>query len=246
MPNATLAPPADDVDRAFEAALAHDAHVSPPAIPGPPRRPPEPDPAAPHGRDTDGNPLAPYGHKADGTPRIKPAGPGRGRGADAPRLTDKPPAAAAAGKPPAAAAEAPDFTGDLTALGMSVWMGASCLRGGKLLILPVPDTRPYAYVLKQNIPQLAAAWNAAAQQNSAVRGYVQRFTGDGSKAWILGVAITGAAFLGGCMELGRKENAGGRKAAAAANDAELQLFMAEAMAGLGLEGPADDAAPEAA
>lgn len=231
-----------DVDTAFIAALEKDAGAvaehGTPAAP-PPRKSDNPD--APHGLGPDGTPLAPYGHKADGRPRIKPGGPGRARTRsedDRARVAAVRPAGPASSGRAAsggqAAADGPDYTGPLTDLGTSLWLAGSMLRGGRLLILPVPDVRPYAAVFRQQMPGLIGAWNVAARQNATVRGYVERVTGDGAWSWKVGVAVASAGFAAACIEMG-KAGPDIKAAAAAANDAELERFMTEQLAELGLE-----------
>lgn len=227
---AAAAPPAaGDVDSAFDAALNKDAAISPPAYDAPPRQAVSADPDAPHGRDEDGKPLAPHGIGANGRPRIKPAGPGRGKKKDAaPRVTDKPAAAVATtGQAPGR-----DYSEDLAGLGLSVWVGASALKGGKLPVLkvPVPDLRPFAYVWHDQLGAGVAAWNNAAQHNATVRGWVEKLAGEGSWQWVIGVGIWSANLLAGFQELAAKDNAGLRASAAAANDANLQKFLAEQLA----------------
>lgn len=217
----------DTVTGAFEAALAKDAGTAPPPeIPAPPRKP-ERDPAAPHGRAEDGSPIAPYGVKSDGTPRLKPAGPGRPKEADKPRVAAVAPSA---GKPD----DKPDYTGDLMGLGMSAWLGASSIRGGRLGPVKLPDTRPYAAVLHSQLPQMAAAWNAAAQQNATVRGYVEKLSGEGSWSWVVGVAVTSVGLVAGCVELA-KAPPEIRARVAADNDAQLQEFVQAQMKAAGLQ-----------
>jgi hypothetical protein len=220
----------DDIGAAFEAALATDAGTSPPPeIPAPPRKP-ERDPAAPHGRTEDGSALAPYGLKSDGTPRLKPAGPGRPKGDDKPRVTT---ATSRSDTVAAKAGGGADYTQDLMGLGTSVWLGASSIRGGKLGPVKVPDLRPYAAAWHAQLPVMAAAWNTAAQQNETVRGYVEKFTGDGSMTWVIGVAVASAGFVAGCIELA-KAPAEVRGRAAAANDARMQEYVGRMVEEMGL------------
>lgn len=220
------------VDDALSAALDADAAVSPPAYDAPPRQAAAADPEAPHGRDGDGTPLAPHGIGKNGRPRIKPAGPGRGKTKDAqPRVTDKPPATAVVA-PGGTQASGRDYSEDLAGLGLSVWVGASALKGGRLPLIkvPVPDLRPFAYVWHAELGRGVAAWNNAAQHNAAVRGWVEKLAGEGSWQWVIGVGIWSANLLAGFQELAAKENAGLRAQAAAANDANLQAFLAEQLA----------------
>lgn len=216
----------DAVGAAFEAGLHADADKAPPAdIPAPPRKP-ERDPDAPHGRADDGTPIAPFGIGQNGKPRVKPAGPGRP--AEKPRVVASAPAAA--GKPGGAAK---DYTEDLMGLGTAVWIGASSMRGGKLGPVRLPDTRPYAAVWKQQLPSLATAWNVAAQQDPTVRKYVEQFTGEGSKTWVIGVGIAMVGLVSSCMEMA-KAPAEVKAAAAEANDQNMQNYIRAQVAEMGL------------
>lgn len=236
------APELGDIDTRFAESLAADAgrvETGPPAA-APPRKSDNPD--APHGFEADGTtPKAPYGFKPDGRPRIKPGGPGR----RAPRSADDtarvspihpgtPAGSGPAGGGGQAAADGPDFSEQLTDLGTTVWLGASVLRGGRLFVFPVPDARPYAAVWIQQLPGMVGAWNVAARQNSTVRGYVERLSGEGAWSWKVGVAVTMVGFAAACMEMA-KVAPEVRAAAAAANDAELDRFMTAQIAELGLQ-----------
>ncbi|HEX4788774.1 MAG TPA: hypothetical protein VH372_09960 [Actinospica sp.] len=215
-----------DVNAAFEAALSADAGLGAPAdIPAPPRQ--ERDPDAPHGRAEDGSALAPYGVKADGTPRLREPGPGRPK-ADAPRVMSSVPAAKAAG----AKVTAADYTEDLLGLGTAVWLGISSMKGGALGPIRLPDCRPYAAVWKQTLPQMAAVWNTAAQQNDQVRSAVEKFTGEGTMTWVVGVAVVSAGFVSSCVELA-KSPPEVKAQATAANDAALQEYVSRQVEAMG-------------
>jgi hypothetical protein len=215
-----------DVNDAFEAALAADAGRSAPAdVPAPPRQ--ERDPEAPHGRAEDGSPLAPHGLKADGTPRLREPGPGRPKAEDKPRV-----AASAAPGPTAGKGGGADYTDDLLGLGTAVWLGLSSMKGGALGPVRLPDVRPYAAVWKQTLPQMAAVWNTAAQQNDTIRNAVQKFTGEGSMTWVVGVAVVSAGFVSSCVELA-KAPAEVRANATAANDAALQDYVSRQVEAMG-------------
>lgn len=227
-----------DVDSAFAAALAADSGAAVdhgPPVAAPPKKSDNPD--APHGLGPDGAPLAPYGHKADGRPRIKPGGPGRARAPDdrarvAPmRPASSPSSSSSSGN---SSADGPDFTEQLEDLGTTVWLAGSMLRGGRLIIVPVPDVRPYAAVFKQQLPGLVGAWNVAARQSTAVRGYVERVSGEGAWSWKVGVAVTCVGLVAACAEMA-KAPPEVKAAAAAANDDELARFMTAQVAELGLE-----------
>lgn len=219
---------ADDVDAAFRSALEADAGLPQAEIPAPPRKSAIVDPDAPHGRDSDGTPHTPYGVGQNGKPRIKPAGPGRGKTKDEqPRVTAAARPAAKGGKPVDT-----DYSGDLAGLGMSIWMGGAAL----------PVTRPYAHVFKQSLPGMVNAWNAAAQQNATVRGYVEKLSGEGSYAWVIGVALSTAPLVAGCLELAKTGKTAEEKAErkqlraqyAEACEVELREFMSAQMASMGI------------
>jgi hypothetical protein len=229
---------APDVDEAFTRALEQDAAAAP-AYPAPPRIAVSADPDAPHGRAEDGTPLAPHGrNKKTGRPNLKPAGPGRGRhAADQPRTTEAPREGTVI-KPGAG----PDYREDLTGLAMTIWLAGSAMHGGKLWILPVPDTRPYAAVWYDQMPAMVTAWDQAARKNARVRGYVEKLSGEGSWAWVFGVTVTSMSFITGCAELARKDTpetkgarAEARARAAQLNDLKLGEFMEAQIAAMGLE-----------
>lgn len=227
--HAAAAPPADDVDAAFRAALEQEAHTAPPEIPSPPRQTPSADPEAPHGRDEHGEPLAPYGYnKKTGLPNRVPGGPGRGR-RDRPRTAPAPKAAAAA-KPQAGEgkAAAAAYARDLEGLAATVWIGASAIQGGRLPLLGIklPDLQPFAYVWHQESPKMAAAWGQAAASNATVRGWVDKLAGDDSWQWLIAVGLTSANFLAACTELAKPERADLRAQLAAANGEALAAFLA--------------------
>lgn len=227
----------DQAAAAFTAALQTDAG-RPPADPGqlaapPPRQ--DRDLEAPHGRAEDGTPLAPFGVKGDGSPRLKPGRPSSKDPAERPRVINAAASPASSGSAASSSSAAPakttaaeDYTEDLIGFGMSVWLGASCIRGGKLGPIRLPDVRPYALVLHEEIPRQAAVWNVAAQQNATVREYVKKLSADGSLTWMLGVGIAAAGLVGACVELGRAEQEV-RDRAAAINDAKVKEYVAQSV-----------------
>lgn len=222
-----------EIDETFSSALKTDAGLADPEMPSPPRKFPG-DPEAPHGRDEAGAPLAPYGIGKNGRPRIKPAGPGRARtGDEKPRVDDKPDSPGAGKDRDKDTGGGADYAADLNELGMAIWLGASAMRGGKLWFLRFPDTRPYAAVWKQQLPASVAAWNVAAKQNAAVRGYVKKFSGDGSWSWVIGVSVSSISLLAACIEVA-KAPAYVRETLADSNDQEMEQFMTAQLAEMGL------------
>jgi hypothetical protein len=237
----------DEIGAVFTAALAQDAGIpaagEAPDVPAPPRRA-ERDPDAPHGRDAGGKPLAPHGLKADGTPRVKPAGPGRPKDDDKPRVAAVT-QTADTGKVSGGGA-GPDYSGALMAFGTSVWFAGSGVRGwqfGKRKardgsvrpLVSVPDLRPYAAVFHDQLPVQVAAWNEAAKQNPTVRGWVEKLAGgEGSVSWVLGVAVASAGLVGACAELAKAPQEV-RDQAAAYNDACAREHVADLVKAMGLE-----------
>lgn len=229
----------DDIGGAFNAALERDAGKAPaeaPEVPAPPRR----DPAAPHGRAEDGSPIAPYGLKADGTPRLKPAGPGRPKGDEKPRVETSSPASGEkqAGK---------DYVPGLVGMGENLWLLLSLNQGVSLgkrkgkdgtvkPVLSLPDTRPYAAVFREQLPMMAKTWSEAANQNATVRRYVSKFAGGEGEgvSWVLGVALSSAMFAMGCGQLARQENAELRSQLAAKNDGQVKEYFQSMLEKLGM------------
>lgn len=205
----------DDIAGAFSAALAQDAGVTPPAtddaVPAPPRKP---DPADASARPAP-KPRPAKAAKADAKPRTAPAE------ETAPLPTGK-------------------YAEGLTSLGEQVWLVASLNQGVKLGPVSLPDTRPYAALLRQHLPALATTWAEGAKQNASVRKVVGKFAGDGGGSWMIGVAFSSAMFAMGCATLARADNAELRAQLAEQNDTAVQQYlqqMAESL-GLGSEGQA--------
>jgi hypothetical protein len=199
----------DDIASTFKAALAQDAGIPAPAAeataPAPPRKP---DPA-----------------EATARPGPKPR-PAKAAKADAKART----ASSAAVKP---SGEPADYTADLIGAGQNVWFAASMVKGGKVGPVRVPDLRPYAAVFNQQLPAMAAAWNAGAQQNATVRGYVSRLAGDGGVSWVIGVGIATAGLVSACVTIA---SAGPevRAELAEANDQAMGAYVQNMMATAGL------------
>lgn len=206
---------ADEVDAAFTAALMQDAGAG---DPGEPDFPPPP--------------VKPAATAADSKPRTR-------------KPREKKPAADA--KPRTTASADPggkDYTGDLLSLGMNVWGAASMVHGfqfGKrktpegetVPLVKVPDLRPYAAVFNQSLPNLATAWNQAAQQDPRVRAWVEKFTGGESPTWVLGVAVATGQFAAGCYAMA-KAPAEVRAEAAEANDQALQAAVEAQIKAMGM------------
>lgn len=199
----------DDIATKFNAALSLDAGVAPaaadPVSPPPPRKP---DP----GEVPERKPRKPRSQpKGDNEPRTDPA-------------------------PPLVAESKGDYTEGLTSLGGQVWLAASALRGGKVPILniPLPDARPYAFAFRRQLPALVAAANEGAKQSAAVRRHVIKWTGDGSKSWLLGAGIACMGLLGSCIEIAQLP-ADQRAQLAAANDREMQAEIEKLIEAMGLD-----------
>lgn len=143
--------------------------------------PSEPTAPAPPAVDQD----APYGRKADGTPKRGPGGRPSTRkaaAADAPRVADAPPAAAADG--------GKDYTAGLLGL-------ADMVHGGMLLS---PRTHAHAALWRGTAPGMAVAWNRAAQADPRVRRAVGMLV-DGHVGWVSAVVVATIPFARGALAL---------------------------------------------
>lgn len=203
----------DEAGAAFTAALMEDAGTQAPAEPDFP-----PPPPVKSATKTDSKPRT----RKPREPRVT---------ADAkPRTATAP----AAGK---------DYTGDLLSLGMNVWGAASMVHGfqfgrrktpdGVRPLVSVPDLRPYAAVFNQSLPNLATAWNQAAQQDPRVRAWVEKYTGGEAPTWVLGVGVAMGQFAAACYAMA-KAPAEVRAEAAEVNDAALQAAVEAQIKAMGM------------
>ncbi|HEY1699183.1 MAG TPA: hypothetical protein VGG75_05630 [Trebonia sp.] len=219
----------DEIGAAFESALVKDAGAAGGAQDAPEMDPPpERDPKAPHGRDGDGQPLAPFGLKTDGTPRLRPAGPGRPKGDDKPRV-----AAVTQTDSTGKGSGDADYSDDLMALGTQAWLALSMVRGGKFGPVKLPDARPFAAVWHEELPNGVVAWNEAAKQSPAVREWIGKFSGEGSMTWTVGVGMWAFGLVAACTELA-KAPADVREKAAAANDATVKKWFGKQVEAMGV------------
>lgn len=206
--------------QALDGALSADAAA---AAEAPPRAP---------WLNEDGSPK--YGLKADGTPRKSPAGPGRPRNDDKARTTDKadepggqaPPGGA---QQPQAPAAVRDYTTELQDTGMALWMVMSV----------VPGAGGYAAAWVDSVPDLAAAWNIGAQKNATVRGYVQKFSGEGNWTWVIPVTATSVSAAMSFLAVARNPEL--RRAAAAENKIQFEAYMTRLMTQLRPQQPGSEA-----
>lgn len=175
MSTPSIAVDPDLARQALGDALDADAAAQP-AAEAPPRRQPPPD----------ATPEAPWGFKADGTPRKGPPGPGRPRRSDPdsrprtqPDTPDSPSSSTPSSSSAAADAAPVDYTEDI---GSALVLGWMCLS-------TIPFTHAHAAIVRRSMPELAPAWNTAAQQNATVRRYVRKLSGDGSWSWVIPVTV---------------------------------------------------------
>ena len=202
---------ADLARQALDSALEDDAAKAPAQAPPPKRQPP-----------ADATPDAPWGFKADGSPRKGPPGPGRPRkdAASAPRTEE--PSSEVARSAPADVSYAQQVSDALTV--------------GWMVLAAIPYTKPQAAVLHDGMPAMVPAWDQAARQNTAVRKYVLKLSGDGSWAWIVPVAVSTMPVL---MGMWQALTAGKdlRAALAAQTDQHLQDFVIEQARAAGIQIP---------
>lgn len=114
-----------------------------------------------------------------------------------------------------------DYTEALAETGTGVWVSLSAL----------PFTKPYAAVWKQSTPGMVSAWNQAANQNTQVRGVVDKLASGEGGVWILGVAMASVPLVAGCWEI-FKATPDQRAQVAAHNDDEFQAWVKVNIPGL--------------
>jgi hypothetical protein len=196
----------------------------------------DPPPRVPWLND-DGTPR--WGTKADGTPRKSNPGTGRPpkNADDKARATDKAPEPPK--DPPKAqgSASSEDFTEDIGGALTMVWMGLAA----------TPWTKGHAAVVRHYTPQMAPAWNTAAQQNATVRKYVKKLSGEGSWSWVLPVTIVTTPLIAGFWQVTRDSDL--RKQLAAQTEKDFAEFIDQARAaGMTVDdspsGPPDQENPE--
>jgi len=213
----------DDIATKFNAALVKDAGGSPAAaadqvMPAPPRKP---DPSEQDGQPATSRSRRSSRSKSDNKARVtepepEPAAPVEGKWAEGLMVTG-------------------EQAWLVLSLNSGIKVGKRQTKGGPKPLLSLPDTRPYAAMLRQHMPALAKTWGEAAKQNPTVRRYVSKIAGSGGGgSWMLGVAFSSAMFAMGCMSLGREENAELRAHLAAQNDQALAQYMQEMADALGL------------
>jgi hypothetical protein len=154
--------------QALDDVLDADAAKQPAAAP-PPRRVIE-----------GATPDAPWGFKGDGTPRKGPPGPGRPRKDKAADPRTEPPGTPGQEAGKSQAVEPVTYAQQVNDALMLGW----------IVMASVPPVRPQAAILHDGIPGMVPAWDKAAQQNTTVRKYVLKLSGEGSWAWIVPVVLT--------------------------------------------------------
>jgi hypothetical protein len=203
------------LDDAFNAALQQDAQAYESAPP-PPRTP---------WLNEDGSPK--YGLKADGTPKKGPGGPGRGKtktAADQARGDDKP--STPGQDAPKSQPVDKDYSKDVEGTVFVAWMSLAV----------IPWTKPQAAIVKNATPMLVPAWSNAAQQNAMVRGWVEKFSGEGNYTCLIPLMATTGAVVAALWESVRDPSV--RKLLRQQTEEDWAAFSAEMMA-------AQQAGPEA-
>jgi hypothetical protein len=180
----------------------------------------------------DGSPR--WGVKADGTPRKSNPGTGRPpRNADdKARATDKAPEPPKDEHKPQGHADAEDYTDDIGGALTMVWMGFAA----------VPWTKAHAAVIRMYTPQMAPAWNTAAQQNATIRRYVKKLSGEGSWSWVLPVTIVTTPLIAGFWQVTRDPDL--RRQLTAQTEKDFAMFLQEQAKAAGMS-MAEDASPGA-
>lgn len=209
-----------DIDEAFQGALDADAG----------RRDDTPPPPKTPWLNEDGTPK--YGFKADGvTPKKGPGGPGRPKTDDAGKAREGPPGASTpAGDPPKPqpAEGERDYSGDIEGIAFLAWMATAS----------TPWTKAQAAIIKNATPMLVPSWNSAAQHNSTIRSWVEKFSGAGGLAWIPPVVASTTALSVGLWESMRNPQVRAGLAGQTAQD--WQDFIAETARANGMTPPGEN------
>jgi hypothetical protein len=175
----------------------------------------------------DGTPK--YGLKEDGSPRRTRPGPGR-----AGKTPKDDPGAARVSEPPAepiTGRVVKDYTEDLIGAGTLLWLGLAA----------AGPTKPTAALFRAQLPELAPAWNTAAQHNPQIRRFVETYlAGDGSWAWVIPVTMATVPLITGSVVLLRDRELRGK--AAAQTEKDLAAYLEETRAAMGGDQAATGAA----
>lgn len=102
--------------------------------------------------------------------------------AEAPKRTRGRPGKAERARTTAAPAQKTDkdFSEEISGITTGIWLTTAS----------IPYTQAFAPVIKLNQPALVAQLNQAAQNNSQVRGYVEKLGSGGGGLWVLGLGVT--------------------------------------------------------
>jgi hypothetical protein len=172
----------------------------------------------------DGSPR--WGTKADGTPRKSNPGTGRPPKANADdkaRSTDRAPEPPKEEPKAHSSASSEDYTDDIGGALTMIWMGLAA----------TPWTKGHAAVVRLYTPQMAPAWNTAAQQNATVRKYVKKLSGEGSWGWVLPVTIVTTPLLTGFWQVTRDRDL--RAQLAAQTEKDFATFLQEQARAAGMD-----------
>lgn len=170
----------------------------------------------------DGSPR--WGVKADGTPRKARPGTGRPRNDDKPRTTrELPPGSESPAREQSRGTPGRDYTDEIGAALSMAWMGMAS----------VPFTRAHAAVIRAHTPALIPAWNTAARHNAAIRGAIEKMSGDGNLAWVIPVVVVTTPVALGMWQVTR--NGELRAELAAQTEQDFRAFITEQAQAAGIE-----------
>jgi hypothetical protein len=108
-----------------------------------------------------------------------------------------------------------DFTEDIAGITTGVWLTAAS----------VPYTQAYAALIKVNQPALVASLNQGAQNNSQIRGYVEKLSTGGGGVWMLSLGVTSANMAMQALQIARDPKL--RSQLAEQTKADLNAYLAE-------------------
>ena len=106
-----------------------------------------------------------------------------------------------------------DFTEDVQGITQGLWLTAAS----------IPPTQAYAAIIKLNQPALVASLNQGAQNNAAVRGYVEKMSSGSGGMWMVSLGVTVANM--GMQTLQLMKDPQLRRDMAAQTRQELDAFL---------------------
>src|SRR6185437_16745605 len=155
---------------------------------------------------------------ADDVPAPKRATPEQKEQAKAPRASRSRPKAATDKARTTAKSEKvdKDFSEDIAGITTGLWLTTAS----------IPYTQAYAAIVKLNQPALVASLNQGAQNNSQIRGYVEKLSSGGGGLWMMSLGVTSVNMAMQAMQIARDPEL--RKQLTEQTKADLQSYLSAA------------------